>query len=233
MQTRWNCIPKKSPQITPHSDSNYLSEVASHQSRLHKHGTAKTNLELCGINKKPALTRKSRYDRVDKVDVAVPCRKTSCQPKAVQKCETKTRQECVTVSLKLLDNKNSFETKCETKEYFVGQCRANRRFRLIPSFGKEQPTIYRTSIDRNAKEFFHLWLLSGEQIEAGKHSCMRVKIHPLDRKWIAIWWEPAWKLTSRDGSCVCSLSPLEGHSSQKSYSCLGLSIRRALYVLLA
>ena len=46
----------------------------------------------------------SRYDRVDKVDVAVPCRKTSCQPKAVQKCETKTRQECVTVSVKLLCN---------------------------------------------------------------------------------------------------------------------------------
>ena len=41
-----------------------------------------------------------------KKDVTVPCRKTSCQPKAVQKCETKTRQECVTVSFKLFDIKN-------------------------------------------------------------------------------------------------------------------------------
>ena len=36
---------------------------------------------------------------------------------------------------------------------------------------------------------------------------MGVKIHLLDRKWIAIWWEPTSKLTSRDGSCACSLNP--------------------------
>ena len=57
---------------------------------------------------------KFRYDTVKKVDVVVPCRKTSCQPKAVQKCETKTRQECVTVSFKLFDIsvvQNKYETK--------------------------------------------------------------------------------------------------------------------------
>ena len=52
---------------------------------------------------------KFRYDTVKKVDVVVPCRKTSCQPKAVQKCETKTRQECVTVSFKILDDKSTFD----------------------------------------------------------------------------------------------------------------------------
>ena len=60
--------------------------------------------------------------------------------------------------------------------------------------------------------------------EGSKHSCMGVKIPPLDRKWIAIWWEPTWKLTGQDGSCVCSLSPWDGHSSQRSYSCPGQGI---------
>ena len=43
MWTRCNGI-LKSPQIRPHSNSNYLSEVASNQFQLHKHGGRAQNI---------------------------------------------------------------------------------------------------------------------------------------------------------------------------------------------
>ena len=132
----WNGMLKESPQIRPHSDSNYLSEVASHQFRWHGHSRANNSSWTIWHQPKSTLMSTFRYDRVDRVDVAVPCRKTSCQPKAVQKCETKTRQECVTVSSKLLDKNNSFKTSSETS---VKQRDGKSRF---TSFGKGQQILW-------------------------------------------------------------------------------------------
>jgi len=67
------------------------------------------------------------YDRVDKVDVTVPCRKTSCQPKAVQKCETRTRQECVTVEW--TECQETCENECYEQHFRKpSQARDHRRW---------------------------------------------------------------------------------------------------------
>jgi len=57
----------------------------------------------------------------------VPCRKTSCQPKAVQKCETKTKQECVTVEW--TECQETCENECYEQHFRKpSQARDHRRW---------------------------------------------------------------------------------------------------------